>query len=111
MVGVYLLTMHDQQLDPYPGNLKHHVVINGGLANGKTLALKQQQKMLNEKCGLYITIVPHGYEIDWIDHKQFLEFSLRKPDPIVQSECRDFGTDVDVDKLIEEIVQLIRSKR
>lgn len=65
---------------------------------------------LNSKCGLYITLVPHGYEIDWVDHKQFLKFQLSQHNSIVQSECRDFGVDVNVDELTEEIVELIRSK-
>ena len=71
---------------------------------------KVKSSELSTKCGLYITLVPHGYEIDWVDHKQFLEFTLKQHDSIVQSECRDFGDDIDVDKLTEEIVQLIRSK-
>jgi len=72
---------------------------------------KPNETDLNTKCGLYITLLPHGYEIDWVAHNKYLEMTLNDPTTILQSECRDFGEDVDVSELTSQIVELIRSRR
>jgi hypothetical protein len=64
---------------------------------------------LNNKCGIYITLQPHGYEVDWIDHKSFLEAFMKDQGFVVQSECRSYSKNVDTDALTEKIIELIRN--
>jgi hypothetical protein len=51
-----------------------------------------------------ICLVDYGYEIDILNHKDFLNGKVT----IAHSECRDYGGNIDVEHLSSMILQLIR---
>ena len=51
-----------------------------------------------------ICLVPYGYEIDLLDHKDYLNGKAT----IVHSECRDYGCDIDIEELSSAIIQGVR---
>ena len=51
-----------------------------------------------------ICLVPHGYQIDLLDHKSYLDGKVKS----VHSECRDYGDNIDVEEISEKIINLIR---
>lgn len=52
-----------------------------------------------------IAIVGHGYQIDILDPKKYMEGTLS----ILASECRDWGLDLDPEEFEKEIVTMIRN--
>jgi hypothetical protein len=52
-----------------------------------------------------ITIVPHGYEINLLNHKKVLDGKFAPE----HTECRSFGEDINVEKLSNDLIGLIRN--
>ena len=60
------------------------------------------------KRGIYITLVPHGYEIDFLRHKDVLDLYMKDESFIIEAEARSFGDNVDVVKATDAIIDFVR---
>jgi DNA repair exonuclease SbcCD ATPase subunit len=61
------------------------------------------------KSGIYITLQPHGYEVDLVNHKMILDLYMKHPnDFFTASECRDYGHDIDTQQVTQRIIDLVR---
>jgi hypothetical protein len=83
----------------------------------KSAATAQQQpsitaetlKKHEPKSGIYITLQPHGYEVDLVNHKMILDLYMKHPnDFFTASECRDYGHDIDTQQVTQRIIDLVR---
>lgn len=70
----------------------------------KQLGKKSTKKKLEEYI-IAICIVPIGYQIDLLDHKEYINGNVKE----IHSECRDYGTSVNVEKASEMILDLVRN--
>lgn len=51
-----------------------------------------------------VCLVPHGYQIDIIDYKAYLKDEIK----VIHSECRDYGSNLDVNEFSLDIINFIR---
>lgn len=58
---------------------------------------------------MYISLGPHGYEINKLNHSLLLDLGMIHPELFGQSECRSYGENIDVKKLEERLVWQVRT--
>lgn len=61
--------------------------------------------MCKANYSLVISLVSHGYEIDFIDSKDYAEGKIATKG----YECRDYAGNIDVQKLTQKIINLVRN--